>query len=168
MGIDWADNESLMTELLAKPHWRERGTVAVWPICWTEPKPFKLSHWKKIQHASKLQSILKRWSHKTTHRWEPWSSENVSTRFVMERSHGYRVPQPSVGLNLLIHTMLSIGENQNSLLCTNAGEGNMHYCCGSEQQWAGFQASSGGSLHCCHHCLLPLHRLHFPKLMPPS
>lgn len=72
------------------------------------------------------------------HRLEPWSSEHVSTRFVMERSHGYIVPQLSVGLNLLIHTMLSIGENQNSLLCTNAGEGNLHYCCGSEQQWAGF------------------------------
>jgi hypothetical protein len=67
----------------------------------------------------------------------------------MERSHVYRGPQLSVGLNLLIHTMLSIGENQNSLLCTNAGEGNLHYCCGSEQQWAGFQASSGGSLYCC-------------------
>lgn len=123
--------------------------MAVWPICWTEPKPFKLSHWKKIQHVSKLQSILQKWSHKTTHRWEPWSSENVSTRFVMERSHVYRGPQLSVGLNLLIHAMLSIGENQNSLLCTNAGEGNLHYCCGSEQQWAGFQASSGGSLYCC-------------------
>lgn len=51
---------------------------------------------KKIQHISKLQSILQKWSHKETHRWEPWSSECVSTRFVMERSHGCRVLQLAV------------------------------------------------------------------------
>lgn len=72
---------------------------------------------------SKWPSILQKWSRKKTHRFEPWSSECVSTRFVMERSHGYGVPQLSVAWTLLVRAAAPIGEHRTSLLCADAGEG---------------------------------------------
>lgn len=132
MCIDWADNGSLRMECTLKPHWRQEDTMALWPAGWTKPKSVKFSHWKKTQHVSKLQSSLQKGSQKKTHRLEPWSGDRVATRVVMEGSMD-GVPQPSVAPALCAHAPLAAGQDQSSLRCTNAGEGNLRYCYGSEQ-----------------------------------
>lgn len=143
MCIDWIDNGSVGMECTLKPHRREGDTVAVWPAYWTKPKSLKLSHWKKTQHVSKLQSSLQKRSHRKTHRLEPWSGDRVSTRFVMERSDG-RSPAALCSVRSP-HT-------RNALSWLGPEFPALHKCWWrylARLLWvrAGFQASSGCSLY---------------------
>lgn len=167
--IDWVDHGSLRMGCTLKPHWREGDTTVVWPAGWTKPKSFKLSHWKKTQHVSKLQSSFQEGSHKKTHRLDPWSGDRAAAHVAMERSDGQKPAAAcSVGSP---HTRQARSWPRPEFRV-------LHKC-----WWRWFALlllwvrATGGWISGSkwmlpllpHHCLLhTIHRPHLPKLMSPS